>query len=341
MKINNINLKKLLKVMTMTRPNVYVTRPIPEEAIELLKERCDVEMNKDLKPLSKQDLIAKLKGRDAILVSRTSIDEEICLAIKDTCKILANYGVGYDNIDYKAATKYGIFVTFNPDEVTEATADQAWALILAVGRRIVECDKYVRAGSKDWGPTKLLGTDISGKTIGIVGGGRVGTAVGKRAKGFGMRIIYTDIKSSFKFEEETGGEFVDKETLLESSDFISLHLPYMTSTYHYISEKELELMKQSAILINTSRGKVVDEKALVKALKNNLISGAGLDVFENEPNLEPGLYELSNVVLTPHTGTSTLDTRIKMGEGCARSIFSVLDRQIPKNCVNPEIGFDK
>jgi lactate dehydrogenase-like 2-hydroxyacid dehydrogenase len=296
-------------------------------------------MNKDLKPLSKQDLIAKLKGRDAILVSRTSIDEEICLAIKDTCKILANYGVGYDNIDHKAATDHGIFVTFNPDEVTEATADQAWALILAVGRRIVECDKYVKAGSKDWGPTKLLGTDISGKTIGIVGGGRVGTAVGKRAKGFGMRIIYTDIKASFKFEEETGGEYVDKETLLRSSDFISLHLPYMPSTHHYMSENEFEMMKDSAILINTSRGKVIDEKALVKALENHSIKGAGLDVFENEPNVDPGLLKLDNAVLTPHTGTSTLETRVKMGQGCAMSIFSVLDHKIPKNCVNPEIGF--
>lgn len=323
----------------MTRPKVYVTRPIPQEALELLKERCDVEMNNDLSPLPKQELIEKLKGRDAILVSRTSIDEEICLAIKDTCKILANYGVGYDNIDYKSATKHGIFVTYNPDEVTDATADQAWALILSVGRRIVESDAFVRSGSKDWGPTKLLGTDISGKTIGIIGGGRVGTAVGKRAKGFDMTIQYTDIQSSPRFEELTGGKYVDKETLLRSSDFISLHLPYVASTHHYISEKELELMKESAILINTSRGKVIDEKSLVKALQNHTIKGAGLDVFENEPNVDPGLLRLENVVLTPHTGTSTLETRIKMGEGCARSIFSVLDRQIPKNCVNPDIGF--
>jgi len=320
----------------MTKPAVYVTRPLPIESLQLLKERCDVEMEADPRPLPKEELLAKLRGRDAMLVTGTKIDEEICQTIKLKCKILANYGVGYDNIDVTAATKCGIFVTNNPGAVTDATADLTFALILAVARRIVECDGYVRSGRKDWGPNLLLGTEVSGKTIGIVGGGRIGTAVGQRAKGFNMHIIYTDIKPNPVFEKATSGRFVDKESLLRGADFITLHVPKLPSTYHYIGPSELKLMKKNAILVNASRGPVVDEKALTAALQSGEIRGAGLDVFEREPELEPGLVQLSNVVLTHHIGTSTMDTRIKMGEACARSIFAALDGQVPPNCVNPE-----
>ncbi|ABR46903.1 D-isomer specific 2-hydroxyacid dehydrogenase, NAD-binding [Alkaliphilus metalliredigens QYMF] len=317
----------------MTKPKVYVTRPLPTEALRLLKERCDVEMKRDSENLSKKELLEKLKKYDAILVSGTKIDEEICEAIQFKCKILANYGVGYDNIDVDAATKYGIYVSNNPNAVTEATADLAWGLILATARRIVECDQYIRSGQKNWGPINLLGSQVSGKTIGIIGGGRIGTAVGQRAKGFNMNIIYTGPKPKATFEEATGGKYVDKETLLREADFVSIHVPLLSSTKHLIGTDELKLMKDTAILINTSRGSLIDEKALVKALHNNEIGGAGLDVFEQEPVVERDLLDIKKVVLTPHVGTSTLDTRIEMGETCARNIFSVLDGKAPPNCV--------
>lgn len=320
----------------MVKPSVYVTRPIPVEALALLKERCDVEMSSDPRPLSKEELLKKLEGRDAILVSRTTIDEEICRAIKSRCMILANYGVGYNNIDVEAATKNGIYVSYNPGVVTDATADLTWTLLLSAARRIVECDQYVRSGQKDWGPMNLLGTQVSGKTLGIVGAGRIGMAVGQRAKGFNMKIIYNNPEANLTFEEAVGGRFVDIDTLLRESDFVSIHVPLLTTTRYLISSKELGIMKKTAILVNTSRGPIIDEKALVEALRNRQIAGAGLDVFEREPELEPGLVDFPNVVLTPHVGTSTLDTRIKMGEGCANSIFAALDGKKPPNCVNPD-----
>jgi len=286
--------------------------------------------------LSKEELLQKLKGKDAVIVSHTAIDEEICQAIKVYCKILASYGVGYNNIDVDAATQHGIYVSNNPDAVTAATADLTWALLLAAARRVVECDRYVRSGKKDWGPTTLLGAQVSGKTFGIIGGGRVGTAVGKRAKGFDMKIIYTDVKANPVFEEATGGTFVDKDTLLKEADFISIHIPLFPATKHFIGARELKGMKKTAILINAARGPIVDEKALVEALRGGTIAGAGLDVFEREPDLEPGLAELPNVVLTPHVGTSTMDARIKQGECCARNIIAALDGKIPPNCLNTD-----
>lgn len=320
----------------MSKPNVFVTRALPPEALSLLKERCEVEVSPVA--LSKAELLEKLKGRDAVVVvSGTPIDEEICLSVKSHCKIFAGHGVGYNNIDVAAATKHGIFVSYTPGVVTEATADLSFTLLAATARRIVECDKFVRSGQKGWGPTNLIGSQISGKTLGIVGGGRIGSAVGQRGKGFNMNIIYTDIKPNPNFEAATGGKFVDKETLLRQADFISLHMPLLPATRHYISTSELMAMKPTAILINASRGPVVDEAALVKALKERTIAGAGLDVFEYEPRLAEGLAELDNVVLTPHIGTSTLDTRIEMGEMCARNVFAALDGQLPPNCLNPEV----
>ncbi|WP_378952954.1 2-hydroxyacid dehydrogenase [Pelosinus sp. sgz500959] len=321
----------------MSKPSVYVTRLLPVETLVMLKERCDVEMNPGYEVLPKEELLAKLAGKDAVLVSHTEIDEEICQAIQSHCKILASYGVGYNNIDVDAATKYGMYVSNNPDAVTAATADLTWTLLLNAARRTIESDRYVRSGKKDWGPTNMLGTQVSGKTFGIVGGGRVGTAVGKRAKGFDMKIIYTDVQANPVFEEATGGAFVDKETLLKEADFISLHVPLLPATHHFIGANELKLMKKTAILVNAARGPLVDEKALVEALQNKTIAGAGLDVFEHEPDLEPELIELSNVVLTPHIGTSTMDARIQQGEGCARNIFAVLDGKMPPNCLNPKV----
>lgn len=320
----------------MVKSKVYVTYPLAEEVLALLKERCEVEMNPENRVLSTKELLEKIEGRDAVLVVSASITEEICQAAKGKCKIFANYGVGYNNIDVDAATKHGIFVSNTPDVLTDAAADHTFALLISTARRIVECDKFVRSGQKGWGPMNMIGAQVSGKTIGIIGGGRIGKATAQRAKGFNMNIIYTDIQASREFETATGGKFVDKDTLLSQSDFVSIHLPFLPSTKHFISTDELKLMKKTAILINGSRGPVVDEKALVEALRDGIIGGAGLDVFEWEPELAPGLTELSNVVLTPHVATSTMDTRIAMGELCTQNIFAAIDGKMPPTCLNPE-----
>lgn len=320
----------------MAKPSVYITRTLPIQVSELLKERYEVEMNPEDRALTKQELLAKIEGRDAVLVVSNVIDEEICQHVKSQCKIFASYGVGYNNIDVDAATKHGIYVSNTPDVVTDATADLAWTLLLSTARRVGECDKFVRSGQKSWGPMNLIGTQVSGKTLGIIGGGRIGMATAQRGKGFNMNIIYTDVKASSAFETATGGKFVDQETLLKEADFISIHIPLFPSTRHLISMDELKLMKKTTILINTARGPIVNEGDLVEALQRGLIAGAGLDVFEREPELELGLDGIPNVVLTPHVGTSTIDTRIEMGSVCAQNIFAALDGQQPPTCLNPE-----
>ncbi len=321
----------------MVKPRVYVTRPVPLAALDLLKERCEVEMNRENRILTAEELLTEFKGADAVLVVETPIDEKILQAVLPQCKIFANYGVGYNHIDVAAATKYGFYVSNTPDVVTDVTADLTWALLLAAARRVIECDRFVRSGQKGWGVTNMIGTQVSGKTLGIIGGGRIGMAVAQRAKGFNMKLIYTDVQPSMAFETTAGGKFVAKETLLKEADFISIHVPLFPATHHLISSNDFNLMKKTAILINAARGPIVDEAALVKALRSGLIAGAGLDVFEREPATEPGLADLPNVVLTPHIGTSTIEVRIAMGELCTRNIFAVLDGQQPPNCLNPEV----
>ena len=293
-------------------------------------------MNSEDRGLTKEELLAKIKGRDAVVVVADTVDEEICRAVKAKCKIIANYGVGYNNIDIESATRQGIYVSNTPDVVTDATADLAWTLLLATARRVVECDTFVRSGQKSWSPMTLMGTQVTGKILGIVGGGRIGQAVAQRAKGFRMDVIYTDVRNLPAFEAATAGKFVDQETLLKSADFISVHVPLLPSTRHLFGADEFKLMKKTAILINAARGPIIDEKAMVKALREGQFAGAGLDVFEQEPNLTDGLSELPNVVLTPHVGTQTTETRIEMGGVCARNVFAALANQIPPNCLNPE-----
>jgi len=325
----------------MANRSVYITSTLPVEVFDLFKEQYDAEMHREPSPLPRAGLLEKLKTRDAILVVATRIDDEICRAVKDWCRIFANYGVGYNNIDVAAATKNGIYVTNTPDVVTGATADLTWALLLATARRVVESDKFVRSGDKGWEPTMLMGAQVCGKTLGIIGGGRIGLAVGKRARGFDMKVIYTDVQPNPAFETATGGAFVDKQTLLKTADFISVHTPLLPATRHLIDAAALKLMKKTAILVNAARGPIVDEKALVDALQAGVIRGAGLDVFENEPTLEPGLADLPNVVLMPHLGTQTLDTRVEMGMLCAKNIFAALAGQVPPNCLNPEAAANR
>lgn len=321
----------------MSKPKVLITRKVAQPVIEYLSENCDVDLAGDESGISTEALMIRAQGCDAILVAVDKLDEAFCKAISPHCKIIANHGVGYNNIDVAAATKHGIYVTNTPDVVTDDTADLAMGLLIAAARRMVECDRYVRAGEwKIVNINALNGSKVSGKTVGIIGGGRIGLAFAKRCKGFDMQILYTANSPKPDFEAETGGKFVDKETLLREADFISLHVPLQASTKHLIGEHELNLMKSTAIIINTARGPVIDEKALVAALKAGKIGGAGLDVFEREPNLEHGLVDLANVVLTPHIGTHIVETRIRIAMMCAENILAALKGEIPPNCVNPE-----
>lgn len=321
------------------RWNVYVTRMLPQPAIDLLQEHCDVEINPDDRVLERQELLEKVKGRDAVLCLLTdAVDEDVFAAAGPQCRIFANYAVGFNNIDIAAATKHGIMVSNTPDVLTDATADLAWTLLFAVARRVVESDKFLRDGKyQGWGPMLLLGRDITGKTLGVIGAGRIGGNFAKKAKGFEMKVLYHDVARSEPFEAETGGIFVDKETLLRESDFISLHVPLLPSTRHLISTREFELMKDTAILINTSRGPVVDEQALAAALKGGEIWGAGLDVFENEPAVEPGLLECQNAVLLPHVASATIDTRTNMGLIAVRNIIAAMNGEVPPTLLNKEV----
>lgn len=322
----------------MIKKSVYVTRLIPQPAIDLLRQHFDVEINPEDRVLTRKELLEKVQGRDAVLCLLTDdINEEVYEAAGDKCKIFANYAVGYNNINVPEATKRGIIVTNTPGVLDDATADIAWTLLMAVSRRIVEADKFTREGKfKGWGPMMFLGRDITGKTAGVVGAGRIGYNFAKKAKAFDMTILYTDVKPSAAMQE-LGAKYVDKETLLKEADFVSVHVPLLPATKHYISEAELKLMKETAVLINTSRGPVVDEKALVKALKESQIWGAGLDVFENEPEIEPELMGMNNVTIVPHIASATIETRTNMGLIAARNIVKVLTGEKPDTCVNPEV----
>lgn len=322
-----------------SRWNVYVTRMLPQPAIDLLQQHCDVEINPDDRVLTHPELLEKVKGRDAVLCLLTdSINDEVFAAAGPQCKLFANYAVGFNNVDLEAATRRGVMVSNTPDVLTDATADLAWTLLFAVARRVVESDRFLRDGKyQGWGPLLLLGRDITGGTLGVIGAGRIGRNFAKKAKGFEMRILYHDVARNEQFEAETGGAYVANEVLLRESDFISVHVPLLPSTHHLISTKEFKLMKQTAILINTSRGPVVDEKALVKALKNGEIWGAGLDVFENEPEVESGLLECQNAVLLPHVASATIDTRTNMGLIAVGNILAAMAGDIPPKLVNKDV----
>lgn len=249
--------------------------------------------------------------------------------------VISNYAVGFDNIDIPAATERGITVTNTPDVLTEATADLTWALLLAASRRIVEADRFVREGKfRGWKPDLLLGHDITGKTLGIIGMGRIGKAVARRARGFDMRIIYHDTSVGHEVDRKLDARGVEFDELLQSADIVSLHVPLNEKTRGMIGEKELGMMKSAAILINTSRGPVLDERALTASLKKKNIAAAGLDVFESEPEIFPGLLELDNVVLSPHVGSAGRETREMMTEVAVRNLLSVLEGGEPAHRVN-------
>lgn len=322
----------------MQKKKVFVTRIIPKKGIQLLRKHFLVKVYHKDQAIPRKELLKEVKQCDALLCLLTEkIDQEV-LNANPKLKVVSNYAVGYDNIDVKAATAKGIPVCNTPGVLEDAVAEHTFALMLAISKRIVEADHFIRAGKyRRWEPMLLLGTELKGKTIGIIGLGRIGAGVAERArKGMGVNVLYHDIKRNKQFEKEFQAKFVAMPELLKKSDFVSLHVPLLPSTRHLIGKKELAMMKKTAYLINTSRGPVVDEKALVEALKKKHIAGAGLDVYEKEPTLTPGLVKLKNAILTPHTASATIEARTAMSELAAQNIIDVLQGRKAKFTVNPE-----
>ncbi|HPR18491.1 MAG TPA: D-glycerate dehydrogenase [Candidatus Cloacimonadota bacterium] len=318
------------------KPKIFVTRSLPEPAMLKLAEDFEVRVNPFDRAMTKCEILEGTKWCDILLcLLSDSIDADI-VRCNPNLKGIVNYAVGFNNIDVAAATKLKIPVTNTPGVLTAATADLAWALIFAVARRVPEADEFMRSGKfQGWAPLLFLGSDITGKTLGIIGAGRIGTAVAKRAVGFDMKILYcNDVHA---ISAEIPAERVALNELLERSDFITIHAPLVPSTKHLIGERELKMMKKTAFLINTARGQIVDEKALVKALQEGWIAGAGLDVYENEPEMTEGLKECKNAVLLPHLGSATNETRTRMGLICAENAKAIWDGKKPPQIVNAEI----
>ena len=322
----------------MAKFNVYVTRLIPVEGLTLLREACNVEINPEDRPLTREELLQNVRGRDGVITLLTDrIDGEVMDAAKGI-RGFANYAVGFDNLDVKAATERKIPLSNTPGVLTLATAEMAWTLLFAVARRLIESDRVMRSGTwPGWGPMQFIGGDVTGKTLGIVGAGRIGTAMALMSKGFAMRVLYTDEVANPVLERELGARKVPFEELLRESDFVSVHVPLMPATRHLFNARTLALMKPTAYLINTSRGPVIHEAELVEALRGNVIAGAALDVYEFEPKMVPGLAELPNAVLAPHTASATRSSRSGMSVKAATNLLAMLRGERPPDCLNPEI----
>lgn len=318
---------------------IYVTRRIPQPGLDLLEESgFAVEVNPDDRSLTREELLNAVRDRDGLLPMLTDRIDASLFDAAPNLKIVANYAVGYNNIDIPEATRRGIAISNTPGVLTDATADTAFALLLATARRVVESDRFTRDGKfKSWAPMLFLGADVTGRTLGIVGGGRIGQAMAERAKGFRMKIVYADPKRNPELEEVCGAEHRPLEALLGESDFVSLHCALVPETQHLIGATELSLMQPHAILINTARGPVVDEAALYTALKEGRIGGAGLDVYEEEPKLYPGLIDLENAVLLPHIASATIDTRSKMALIAARNIVARFAGETMPTLLNPDV----
>jgi glyoxylate reductase len=329
---------KPLKGPLMSRPKIFITKRIPQAGFDLLRGKYELDTFQGDAPIPKRLLMKKVADVAALMSMLTDhIDQEIIDSARNL-RIISNHAVGYNNIDVDYATKKGIAVTNTPGVLTDATADLTWALIMAIGRRIVQGDKLMREGKfKGWDPLMLLGADLVGRTLGIIGAGRIGEALMERSVGWKMRILYHEIESRPQLEKKYNAKLVELDELLRESDFVTIHTTLTDKTRHLIGMRELDLMKPSAYLINAARGPIVDEKALVIALREMEIAGAALDVFENEPDMEPGLAELENVVIVPHLGSATLETRNKMAETAALNIINYLNGGRPLSIVNPEV----
>lgn len=318
---------------------VLVSGRIPQVALEMLRRQCDVTMHDEIRLISKEEMIEKIKDKDALLCLLSDNVDAAVINAAPQLKVIANYGAGFNNIDVKCATARKIPVTNTPAVSTNATADLTMGLIIAIARRLVEGDKLTRAGKfTGWAPLFHLGVEVSGKTLGIFGMGHIGQAVAKRARGFDMRIMYNSRhRLAADKEKELGATYVSLPDLIRQADFLSLHASYSPALHHVIDAAALASMKPTAFLISAARGAMVDEAALLTALRKKQIAGAALDVYEFEPKITAGLAELDNVILSPHLGNATVETRAAMAEMAARNILQALAGEKPVNCVNPEI----
>ncbi|MEX0756022.1 MAG: D-glycerate dehydrogenase [Actinomycetota bacterium] len=322
------------------RPKVLVTRPIMPEPTRRLEERCDLTVHHNEFGIPREELLDVVSGYDAVITMLTEkVDAEFLRAAGSRLKIVANHAVGFDNIVLEDCTAAGVMATNTPDVLTETTADTAFALLITAARRVGEGERFLRARPRwIWGPLMMLGQDLHHKTIGIVGFGRIGQAVARRANGFGMRVLYHDaIELPADVTEPLGAERRDFDDLLVESDFISIHTNLTPETRHLFGKQQFGRMKDTAVLVNTSRGPVVDEAALAEALGAGEIFAAGLDVFEKEPEVEPALLELENAVVIPHLGSATFDTRDAMGNLAVDNVFAAFDGTRPPTVLNPQV----
>jgi glyoxylate reductase len=333
-----------MEVIKLAKPKVFVTREIPERGLRVIEEKFDTEVWQEYAPPPKKIIIEKAAKVDALATLLSDkIDTEVFDAAPNL-KIVTQMAVGFDNIKVDEATKRGIYVTNTPGVLTETTADFAWTLLMAVARRVVEADTYVRSGNwkVGWHPMMIQGRDVYGATIGIVGLGRIGGSIAKRAKGFDMKTLYYDVVRRPDLEKEYNIQFTDIDSLFQQADFVTINVPLTKGTYHLVDEKKLKMMKKTAFLINNARGPVVDEKALYKALKEDWIAGAGLDVFEQEPTpKENPLLKLGNMVVAPHISSASYETRSRMAEMVAENLVAFFEGKTPPNLVNPEVAKKK
>ena len=320
------------------KPAALVTKRIYPEAIEYLKQHAEVDYADSDDGLTAAELLARIRGKEAVVSQLTDKFSPAVIEQLAGVRIIANVAVGFDNIDIPAATRKGILVTNTPEVLTDTTADFAFALLMAAARRVVEGHRFVHSGEwTKWRIDLLVGQDVHHRTLGLFGMGRIGQAVARRGRGFQMRILYHDaVRAPEAMERELGAEYVTAERLLRESDFVSLHVPLLAETRHMIGAAELRMMKPTAILVNTSRGPVVDERALGEVLEKRVIAGAGLDVFENEPQVDATLLKLENVVLAPHIASASVDTRKKMSMMAAENAVAALEGRRPANLLNAE-----
>lgn len=322
----------------MMKPKVLVTREVFDETLDYLAQHCEIDSNQQDVPLTAAALAQRLADKDGLMCCLTDRIDSALVGAAPRLKVVANIAVGYNNIDIAACTARAVMATNTPGVLDDSTADLAWALMLATARRLTEVESYIRGGEwTGWRLKQWLGIDVHHATLGIVGMGRIGQAIAKRASGFEMRVIYHNRKPVAKdIEARLNARYVGMPDLLAQSDFVVLQVPYSPKTHHLIGAAELQSMKPTAILVNSTRGGVVDDAALIAALKAGTIRGAGLDVFENEPKLDPGFLDLRNVVLAPHIGSSTEATRRAMAMTAAKNLVAALNGEQPPNLLNPE-----
>lgn len=321
----------------MPKPKVFVSRPLHKQGLVRLMERCDVEMNSEDRPLARLELLAAVADKDGVLGQfYEAIDAEFFEAAPKL-RAYSNYAVGHENIDVAEATRRGIPVGNTPGVLDEATAEHAWALMLAAARRVHEAHEFTKGRRwQGWSPFLFTGSQLGGSTLGVIGAGRIGAVFARMARGFNMNVLYFSRSPKPELEADLGARKVGLDTLLVESDFVAVHLTLNDQTHHMLDEAALGRMKKGAVLVNTSRGAVIDEAALARALRAGRIAAAALDVFEHEPSIHEELFGLNNVILSPHIGSNTLKTRIAMAALASDNIIAMLEGSTPPACLNPE-----